>query len=79
MNTLFPLLMFFYVKGQPVINSRGSREPWALFWMVAHFTMRNYGEHQAFRFVEGIWLPRNSRQIHFFQIRYFLLHVLNMF
>ena len=34
--------------------------------MVAHFTMRIYGVNQVFRFVEGIWLLRNSRQIQFF-------------
>ena len=34
-----------------------------LYWMVAHFTMRTYGVHQTFRFVEGIWLHRESRQI----------------
>ena len=31
--------------------------------MVAHITMRAYGVHQAFRFVEGIWLHIKSRQI----------------
>ena len=31
--------------------------------MVANFTMRTHGENQAFRFVEGIWLHRKSRQI----------------
>ena len=25
--------------------------------------MRTYGVNQVFRFVEGIWLPRKSRQI----------------
>ena len=30
------------------------------------FTMRTYGVNQAFRFVEGIWLDRKSRQIRFF-------------
>ena len=34
--------------------------------MVAHFTMRTHGVNQAFRFVEGIWLHRKSRQIRFF-------------
>ena len=34
--------------------------------MVADLTMRTYGENQAFRFVEGIWLHRKSRQIRFF-------------
>ena len=33
--------------------------------MVAHFTMRTYGVNQAFRFGEGIWLHRKSRQIRF--------------
>ena len=33
---------------------------WFLHQMVAHFTMRTYG---PFRFVEGIWLHRKSRQI----------------
>ena len=31
--------------------------------MVAHFTMRTHGVNQLFRFVEGIWLHRKSRQI----------------
>ena len=34
--------------------------------MVDHFTMRTHGVNQAFRFVEGIWLHRKSRQIRFF-------------
>ena len=34
--------------------------------MVAHFIMRTPGVNQAFRFVEGIWLHRKSRQIRFF-------------
>ena len=34
--------------------------------MVAHMTMRTHGVDQAFRFVEGIWLHRMSRQIRFF-------------
>ena len=34
--------------------------------MVAHLTMRTHGVNQAFRFVEGIWLHRKSRQIRFF-------------
>ena len=33
--------------------------------MVAHFTMRTHGVNQAFRFVEGIWLHRESHQIRF--------------
>ena len=37
--------------------------PWFLYQMVAHFTMRTYGVNQAFRVVEGIWLHRGSRQI----------------
>ena len=42
--------------------------------MVAHFTMRTYGVYQLFRFVEGIWLHRKSRQIRFFRKRPILLH-----
>ena len=34
--------------------------------MVAHFTMRTHGVNQAFRFVEGIWLHRQSRHLRFF-------------
>ena len=34
--------------------------------MVALFTMRKYGVHQEFRFDEGIWVHRKSRQIRFF-------------
>ena len=34
--------------------------------MVGHFTMRTHGVNKAFRFVEGIWLHRKSRQIRFF-------------
>ena len=37
-----------------------------LYHMVAHFVMHPYGVNQEFRFVEGIWLHRNSRQIRFF-------------
>ena len=40
--------------------------PWFLYQMVAHFTMRTYGVNQEFRFAEGIWLHRKSRQIRFF-------------
>ena len=29
--------------------------------MVAHFTMRTHGVSQAFRFVEGIWLPQDPQ------------------
>ena len=35
---------------------------------VAYFTMRTYGVNQDFRFAEGIWLHRKSRQIQFFLI-----------
>ena len=46
-----------------------------LYQMVAHLTMRTYGGNQAFRFVEGIWLHRKSRQIrNFFRKRPILLH-----
>ena len=34
--------------------------------MVAYFTMRTHGVNQAFRFVQGTWLHRKSRQIRFF-------------
>ena len=34
--------------------------------MVARFTKRTYGVNKEFRFVEGIWLQRKSRQIRFF-------------
>ena len=34
--------------------------------MVAHLPMRTHGVNQAFRFVEGIWLHRKSRQIRYF-------------
>ena len=33
--------------------------------MVAHFTMRTHRVNQAFQFVEGIWLHRESHQIRF--------------
>ena len=39
--------------------------PWFLYKMVAHFSMRTHGLHQALRFVEGIWLHRKSRQLRF--------------
>ena len=43
--------------------------------MVAHFTMRTYGVNQEFRFAEGIWLHRKSRQVRvFFRKRPFLHH-----
>ena len=35
--------------------------------MVAKSTVRTYGVNQDFQCVEGIWLHRNSRQIHFFR------------
>ena len=38
---------------------------WFLYEMVTHFTMRTYGVNQAFQFVNGIWIHRNSRQIRF--------------
>ena len=51
-----------------------------LYWMVAHFTLRTYGVHQAFRFVEGIWLHRKSRQSEIFSGKiYFASYVHNMF
>ena len=34
--------------------------------MVSHLTMRTHEVNKAFRFVEGIWLHRESRQIRFF-------------
>ena len=34
--------------------------------MAANFTMRTHGVNKTFRFVEGIWLHRKSRQIRFF-------------
>ena len=34
-------------------------------WLLI-FCMRTYGVNQEFRFVEGIWLGRKSRQIQFF-------------
>ena len=40
--------------------------PWLLYYMVAHLTMRTHGVNQAFQFVEGILLHRKSRQIRFF-------------
>jgi len=44
--------------------------------MVAHFTMRTYGENQVLRFVEGVWLHRKNRLIIFFfsRKRPILLH-----
>ena len=49
-------------------------DPWFLYYMVAHFTLRKYGVKQAFRFFEGIWLHRKSRQIRFFRKRPILHH-----
>ena len=40
--------------------------PWLLYYMVAHLTMRTHGVNQAFQFVEGILLHRKSRHIRFF-------------
>ena len=34
--------------------------------MEAKNTVRTHGVNQVFRFVEGIWLHRQSRQIRFF-------------
>ena len=48
--------------------------------MVAHFTIRTNGVNKAFRFVEGIWLHRKSRQIRLFlEETYFTSYVRNMF
>ena len=46
--------------------SRSYKCPWFLYQMVAHFTMRTHRVKQEFRFVEGIWLHRKSRQTRFF-------------
>ena len=48
---------------------------WFLFEMVTHFTMRTYGVNQAFQFVNGIWIHRNSRQIRFLLKRPVLLYI----
>ena len=45
--------------------------------MAARFTMRTYGVNQLFRFDEGIWLHRKSRQPRFFfgkDLFYTILH-----
>ena len=43
-------------------------------------SVRTYGVAQAFRFVEGIWSHRQSRQIRFFsEENYFTSYVRNMF
>ena len=44
---------------KPVSFTKEDR-PWFLYWMVAHFTMRTYGVYRSFRFVEGIWLRKES-------------------
>ena len=46
-----------------------------LYLMEAQNTVRTYGIKQVFRFVEGIWLHRKSRQIRFFRKRQILLHM----
>ena len=38
-------------------------QPLFLYEMVAHFPMSTRGVNRAFRFVEGIWFHRKSRQI----------------
>ena len=48
---------------------------WVLYKMVAHFTMRTYELNQAFRFVEGIWIHRKSRQIRKKRKRLILHHL----
>ena len=46
-----------------------------IYQMVAQNTVRTYGVNQVFRFVKGIWLHRQSRQIRFFsRKRTILLH-----
>ena len=37
-------------------------ESWFSYQMAAQFTMRTYGVKQGFRFVEGIWLHRESTE-----------------
>ena len=54
-------------------------QPLFLYEMVAHFPMRTYGVNQAFRFVEGIWLHRKSRQIRKKIGKDFTSYVHNMF
>ena len=55
-------------RGPSLLKSTSLPPPHPLFldYMVAHFTFRAYGVNQVFRFVEGIWLHRKSRQINFF-------------
>ena len=43
-------------------------------YMVAHFTLRTYVVNQEFRFVEGIWLHRQSRQVPFIFRKLPILH-----
>ena len=43
-------------------------------YMVAHFTLRTYVVNQKFRFVEGIWLHRQSRQVPFIFRKLPILH-----
>ena len=47
-----------------------------LYQMVAHYTMHTYGVNQEFRFVEGIWFHRKSRQIRFFFLGKDLSHTI---
>ena len=46
--------------------THNSQQVMVLYQMVAHFTMRTHGVNHAYRFVEGTWLHRKSRQIRFF-------------
>ena len=45
-----------------------------VFIMVAHFTLRTDGVNRAFRFAEGIRLPRRSRQFRNFSRKRHILH-----
>ena len=49
--------------------------------MVTHFIMCTYEAKHGFRFVEGIWLNRKSRQIRFSfsEMTYFTSSVRNLF
>ena len=55
--------------GQTGQTNVGQYHAWYIYRMVAQNTVRTYGVNQAFRFVEGTWLHRQSRQIRFRKIR----------
>ena len=57
--------MRFCLNRSLILICQMSAETWYLYQMVARNTVKTYGVNQAFRFIEGICLHRQSRQPRF--------------